>query len=145
MIEKSEASLYASSATSEMIAALQNIKDDFLKTGSFDQEKLAYLLAPTGPIQEISIDNGWREKFLQVAQEIDLLSSQLSRKEPMSNEQQDPEPEKPADQTGTWLAIGIAMGIAIGAALDNIGLGIAIGAAIGISMGYAQTQKNKKE
>ena len=128
-----------------MIAALQNIRDDFLKTGSFDHERLASLIGPTGSIQEISIDNGWGEKFLQLAQEIDLLSSQLSRKEPMSNEQKDPEPEKTADQTGAWLAIGIAMGVAIGAALDNIGLGIAIGAAIGISMGYAQTQKNKKE
>ena len=79
LIEKSDNSIYASSTTSEMIDALQNIKNDFLKTGSFDREKLFSLLAPTSSIQEISIANGWGEKFLKFAQEIDVLSNQLPK------------------------------------------------------------------
>ena len=38
--------------------------------------ELRVLLAPTGPIQEISIDNGWGERFLELAGEIDRMINQ---------------------------------------------------------------------
>lgn len=71
LIEKSDDSVYAHLTTGEIIQALQNIKNDFTQTGSFDKAKLGSLLAPTGSIQEISMDNGWEEKFLQLAKEIE--------------------------------------------------------------------------
>lgn len=34
---------------------------------------LSFFFAPTGSLQEISISNGWGEKFIEIAEAIDLL------------------------------------------------------------------------
>jgi hypothetical protein len=40
---------------------------------STDTDRLKMLFAPTGPIQEISIDNGWGNDFLRISQIMDGL------------------------------------------------------------------------
>ncbi len=64
----------------------------------------------------------------------------------MSNEQKEPQPEKPQTQSmGYWIAIGAAIGAALGAALDSIPIGVAIGITLGIAIATAQTQRNKNK
>jgi hypothetical protein len=36
-----------------------------------DRRQLAVLFAPTGPIQEISVNSGWSEVFLELAERLD--------------------------------------------------------------------------
>lgn len=64
----------------------------------------------------------------------------------MSNEQKEPQSEKPnARSMGFWIAIGAGMGAALGAALDSIPIGVAIGVTVGIAIATAQTQRNKNK
>lgn len=78
LVEKSENSVYAHLTTGEIASALKALRDDVAQTGSFDKPALNSLLAPTGSIQEISIENRWGEKMLQLAQEIVQLAEKLS-------------------------------------------------------------------
>lgn len=71
LIERSDDSVYAHLTRSEIIQVLQSIKNDFSQTGAFDKVQLDFLLAPTGSIQEISMNNHWGEKFVQLAQKIE--------------------------------------------------------------------------
>lgn len=71
LVEQSDDALYAHLTIHQILQTLQNIRNDLSQTGSLNESQLAFLLAPTGPIQEVSIDNGWGEKFLQLAKEID--------------------------------------------------------------------------
>lgn len=64
----------------------------------------------------------------------------------MSNEQKDPESNKPGRLSmGTWMAIGVAVGAVLGVAMDNLPIGVAIGIAIGAGIGAAQDQRNKNK
>ena len=36
-----------------------------------DERNLNYLFAPTGPMQETSIDNGWGDDFLRISDIVD--------------------------------------------------------------------------
>ena len=38
-----------------------------------DRRQLAMLFAPTGPIQEVSINSGWGEMFLELAERLDAV------------------------------------------------------------------------
>lgn len=40
-------------------------------------EKINLLFAPTGDLQEISISNGWGEKFIEVSSKFDKLTDLL--------------------------------------------------------------------
>ena len=60
----------------------------------------------------------------------------------MSNEQKEPQSDKPKTQPmGFWIATGAGIGAGVGVALDKIVVGVALGAAIGAT----QTQRNKKK
>lgn len=39
-----------------------------------DERNLNYLFAPTGPIQETSIDNGWGDDFLKISDIVDQFT-----------------------------------------------------------------------
>lgn len=48
-----------------------------IKVGNLKNlKKLQVLFAPTGPIQEISLDNGWGERFVELAGKFDKLIQQ---------------------------------------------------------------------
>ena len=38
-----------------------------------DRRQLAVLFAPTGPIQEVSVNSGWSETFLELAERLDAV------------------------------------------------------------------------
>ena len=42
-----------------------------------DIEEIKLLIAPTGDIQEISIDNGWGEEFIKISEKIDMIIKKL--------------------------------------------------------------------
>ena len=70
-LRESESSSYGSLSVEEVIRQLENELDKRKKSQPVDVERLRFLFAPTGSIQEISIDNGWREEFLEIAEIID--------------------------------------------------------------------------
>ena len=71
LLESSGNSIYAARNTWEIKAEICEICRNIDTPHSM--EKLKILLAPTGDLQEISIDNGWGEEFLLIAREIEIL------------------------------------------------------------------------
>ncbi len=71
LLSNSQSSLYTNQSVSEIIATLKSIQSQFEQTGQLDKAKLELLFSPTGPIQEIAIDNGWEDEFLDLAKEIE--------------------------------------------------------------------------
>lgn len=67
LLQNSHDSAYTHASVDEIIAALQAIQ-----RGEEDQARLRLFFAPTGPIQEIAMDNGWGNEFLRLAKEIDV-------------------------------------------------------------------------
>lgn len=63
----------------------------------------------------------------------------------MSNEQKDPQAQKPPVQIGLWLVLGAGIGVSLGILFDNLAVGISMGAALGLIFGAALSLKNKKE
>lgn len=74
LLQGSSDSLYAPLSAQEISAALQCIQTEFEQTGELDKTQLSRLFAPTGPIQEIAIDNGWGAEFLLLAAEVDKIT-----------------------------------------------------------------------
>lgn len=76
LVQHSQESAWASMEIDEIQKELgQYIKE--IKVGNLKNlKKLQVLFAPTGPIQEISLDNGWGEQFVKLAGEIDRLINQ---------------------------------------------------------------------
>lgn len=72
LLWESESSLYGSLSVEEVICQLEDKLDKRKKSQQVDIERLRFLFAPTGSIQEISIDNGWGKEFLEIANIIDL-------------------------------------------------------------------------
>lgn len=66
LLRSSTDSLYTHHNVDEIMVALQAIQTKFEQTRQLDQAQLDLLFAPTGSIQEIAIDNGWGEEFLQI-------------------------------------------------------------------------------
>lgn len=62
----------------------------------------------------------------------------------MSNEPQDPRPEKSSNQIGLGLALGAGVGTLLGIFFDNLAIGITFGAALGLIFGAALLQKKNK-
>jgi len=72
LLRESESSLYSSLSIEEVIRQLEDELDKRKKSQPADIEHLRFLFAPTGSIQEISIDNGRGKEFLEIANIIDL-------------------------------------------------------------------------
>jgi hypothetical protein len=58
-----------------------------------DRRQLAVLFAPTGPIQEVSVNSGWSERFLELADRLDAAVG--PSREPHSTEA-----SRPSDRSG---------------------------------------------
>lgn len=74
LLQNSLDSPFSHSSVADVIAILQKIQLQFEQTGLEDKPTLNALFAPTGPIQEIAIDNGWGNEFLSLAAEIDKIT-----------------------------------------------------------------------
>jgi hypothetical protein len=76
-----------------------------------------------------------------------LFWKPMNKKEiTMSNEQKEPESNKPNTQSmGFWIAIGVGVGAGIGVAMHNIAVGVGVGIALGVAIGAVQMQRNKNK
>jgi len=62
--------------TISLIKTKEKIKEFIFKmenSQEIDLIEINYLIAPTGKIQEISLDNGWSEEFIEIADTIDKI------------------------------------------------------------------------
>ena len=73
LLRKSQDAYYSYFSVAEIISRLTAIQAEYENSGQLDNKELGLLFAPTGPIQETSIDNGWGYKFIELSKEIDSL------------------------------------------------------------------------
>jgi len=70
-LQKSETSSWSSMPTEEIIRTLEVEISKARNAKPIDIYKLELLFAPTGVIQEASIDNGWGTRFLHLSEIVD--------------------------------------------------------------------------
>lgn len=70
-LKRSNDSIYSYSTVEEIKNTIYEITAQIDNNKKVDKQKIKYLIAPTGSLQEISIDNGWGEKFVTIASKID--------------------------------------------------------------------------
>ena len=63
-IESSEGSIWAGLSGEEVCMDLKLSIEKAKQSKEIDLDHLKMLFAPTGPIQDISIDNGWGDEYL---------------------------------------------------------------------------------
>lgn len=71
LLQRSESSDWASLPVEEVIRQLKVELDKARNSQPLDTKKLEFLYAPTGSLQEISIENGWGKEFIEIADIID--------------------------------------------------------------------------
>lgn len=74
-LRRSTSSGWASLSVDELIHDLETEIANCRNSGRFDSNTLTFLFAPTGPIQETAIDNGWGEEFLRVSETVDRYTN----------------------------------------------------------------------
>lgn len=70
-LKQSEDSIYSHLTVSEIIQQLEEELVKIKNSQPFDKKHLSFLFAPTGGIQETSIDNGWGQEFLELSSVVD--------------------------------------------------------------------------
>lgn len=70
-LKKSEDSIWSDMEVKETIDLINKVILALKTTRKIRVSKLYYIFLPTAPIQEISIENGWAEKFLELAGKFD--------------------------------------------------------------------------
>ena len=76
LLKSSQSSDWASMSVEEIIRELEAEITRAENSERIDTKLLSFLFAPTGSIQEISIDNGWGDDFLRISGVIDELLSE---------------------------------------------------------------------
>jgi hypothetical protein len=71
LLRKSESSFWSSLSVEEVIGILETELDKAKNSQQVDIHQLKYLFLPTAPIQEISIDNGWGNEFVEISEIVD--------------------------------------------------------------------------
>ena len=70
-LRESESSFWSSLSVEELISKLEDELHKSKNSQQFDLKQLKFLFAPTGPIQDTSIDNGWGDQYLEISKTID--------------------------------------------------------------------------
>ena len=70
LVESSRSSAYASE-TLEIAQEVRSLIATLEAGAVVDRSHLGVLFAPTGPIQETALDNGWGDEFLSLAGTVD--------------------------------------------------------------------------
>lgn len=76
LLKSSRSSDWATMSIEEIIQKLESEIARAKNSERIDIKLLSFLFAPTGAIQEISIDNGWGDDFLRISGVIDELLSE---------------------------------------------------------------------
>jgi hypothetical protein len=74
-LRNSQSSGWASMSVEEIIEELESEIAKAQNSGPFDAKLLSFLFAPTGAIQETSIDNGWGDDFVRISKIVDQFTS----------------------------------------------------------------------
>jgi len=74
-LRESESSFWSSLAVEELISKLEDELYKLKNSQQFNLEQLKFLFAPTGPIQDTSIDNGWGDQYLEISDVIDRYTN----------------------------------------------------------------------
>jgi hypothetical protein len=74
-LRKSQSSDWASMSVEEIIEELESESAKAENSGPIDAKRLGFLFAPTGVIQETSIDNGWGDDFVRISKIVDQFTS----------------------------------------------------------------------
>ena len=70
-LKTSTDSLYAGQSIQELKCEVEALRDELTSSKPVDKKKLAHLIAPTGPLQDTAIDNGWGNEFMRIAEQLD--------------------------------------------------------------------------
>src|SRR5262245_12622952 len=73
LVAESRGSLWAQYEPDEIVRELQAALDALAAGADVDVPRLRLLFAPTGAIQEISLDNGWGDEFLVLSGVVDAF------------------------------------------------------------------------
>jgi hypothetical protein len=73
-LRRSESSDYSNTSVEEMIEKLETELAKAIGSQPVDAESLGFLFAPTGPIQETAIDNGWGDEYLRISDVVDQFT-----------------------------------------------------------------------
>jgi hypothetical protein len=72
LLAQSQESLWASRTPAEVVAVLDRELRSLTESSCLrDKTELAYLFAPTGQIQEISLANQWSDEYLELSSRFD--------------------------------------------------------------------------
>ena len=71
LIKESDETPYSGLEINDLISIIERERN-IIRTGEkVDYSELKKLFTPTGPIQELSIDNGWGQSFIELANRFD--------------------------------------------------------------------------
>ncbi len=76
LLQKSESSGWSNMSVEEIIGKLETELARAKNAKPLDVKMLDLLFAPTGAIQETSIDNGWGTTFLRISEVIDQFTGE---------------------------------------------------------------------
>jgi len=71
LLRKSRPSTWGALSPTEAMEFLELERNKVRTSQQFDKKLLQSLFAPTGSIQEISINNGWGDEFIEISKIID--------------------------------------------------------------------------
>lgn len=71
LLRKSQSSDWAQMSVEEIVQELEAEIAKIMISQPMDAKLLGFLFAPTGAIQETSIDNGWGDDFLRISAIVD--------------------------------------------------------------------------
>ena len=72
-LEKSEDSIWSDMDVAEVIVLINKQLYMLRCSGTVNVSKLNYLFLPTAPLQEIAMENGWVDEYLELAEQFDRL------------------------------------------------------------------------
>lgn len=70
-LKQSEDSIYSHSTIAEIIQQLEEELAKIKNSQPIDKNRLSFLFAPTGSIQDTSNDNGWGQEFWELSNVVD--------------------------------------------------------------------------
>lgn len=79
-LKSSDDSIWSYLSVDEVISRLESEVEKIASNQPVDVEQLNFLFLPTGCIQEISIDNGWGDEFVELSKPLDEFVEAHRRK-----------------------------------------------------------------
>jgi hypothetical protein len=76
LVGGSQPSAWMAGSLEELTAQLRAAVAAIESGTPVNRDELRLLFAPTGPLQDLSIDNGWGDEFLSLAQQMDAFLSE---------------------------------------------------------------------